>query len=156
MATEKPFLPKDFLDKANEFLSKRYSPYLQPGEIIRIESGKAESDAWTIKIVFETADRSLHLPLEIAARRVDMPNTEADEARDLLLDFAAHFYDRYFRGGRTETLPLDWLPFPVEDQTVYARGWERNMRLEEAADRFLAGEQVDDLLTPLEKSRRSG
>jgi len=153
---QKPFLPKDFLDKANETLAKKYGPYLQPGEVIRIESGKAESDAWTIKIIFETADRSVHLPLEMAARRIDMPNTKSDEARDLLLDFAGHFYDRYFKGGRTETLPLDWQPFTIGDHTVYARGWERNMRLEEAADRFIAGEQIDDLLTPQEQSRRSG
>ena len=93
--------------------------------------------------------------MEVAARRVDLPGVKPDEARGLLIDFVGYFFDRYFKGGRSTTLPIDWQELPFGEHTVFARGWQRNMQLEEAADRLLAGETVDEFLSARERAQRS-
>jgi len=143
------------MNEVNTALLKRYEAYLQPGERLHLVSGQDESDAWTVKVVFENADKSVHLPLEVAARRVDLPGVKPDEARGLLIDFVGYFFDRYFKGGRSTTLPIDWQELPFGEHTVFARGWQRNMQLEEAADRLLAGETVDEFLSARERAQRS-
>ena len=155
MSTEKPFLPDALIPEVDAALLKRYQGYLQPGESVRVVSGEADADAWTLQVVFENADKTVRLPLEAAVQRTDLPETNPEEVRGILLDFVGHFFDRYFKGGRVATLPIDWQEFPAGEHTVYARGWQRNLQLEEAADRFLAGEAIDEFLSPRERSRRS-
>ena len=155
MKKQKPFLTPEMMKDVNDALTKRYEAYLQPGERLHCVSGIDESDAWTIKVVFENADKSVHLPLEVAGRRMDLAGIKAPDARGILIDFVGFFFDRYFRGGRTTTLPLDWQEMPFGEYTLFVRGWQRNLQLEEAADRLLAGEAIDEFLSPRERAQRS-
>ena len=119
--------------------------HLQHGELFNI-SGKAEPDAYIICITFQNEDASLHLPVEVALVHKENPRCTVDEARDVLVDFVDYYFDRYFKGARHVTLPIDWKDFPFGEFTLRARGWERNKKLEDAADRLLAGQPIDQPL----------
>jgi hypothetical protein len=142
--TEKPFITIEFAAKAEQSLLTRYGRFLQPGEVFRV-TGTSELDAWTLQVVFENEDRSTHLPIDLALLASENPQSTDDGARDTLIDFVDYFFDRYFRGARHITLPIDWTEYPFGELRVRARGWEKNLKLEEAADRILAGESAEDL-----------
>ena len=125
-------------------LQQRHGHHLVHGERFAV-SGATESDAVTITVTFENADRSQHLPVEAALLRADNPRMSDVEARDILVDFVDYYFDRYFKGARQVTLPVDWKVFPFGEHSIRARGWERNLKLEEAADRILAGEPPDSV-----------
>lgn len=144
-ATKKePYLPESMKEAALSALRKRYGGFLKFGEHFSLE-GRAEPDAFTLVLTLENADKSLYVPAELAFVIADNPKSSPDEAREVLLDFGDYFFDRYFKEGRSVTLPIDWEAFPIGDHEVRARGWERNRRLEELADRLLAGESIDDV-----------
>ena len=124
----KPFMPADFVAKAEAALQNRYGGYLSMGELFKV-TGKAELDAWTVCVTFENADQSLHLPVEVALVISDNPRCTAEAARDTLIDFVDYYFDRYFKGARHVTLPIDWKSFPFGEHTIRARGWERNRGL---------------------------
>ena len=143
---QKPLLSEEFSDKFQLEFHKRYAGHLRHGERLRIANHAIEEGAWTLSVIFENPDRSLHLPVDVALVGSDNPKLSHDEARDVLVDFIDYFFDRYFRDAREVTLPLDWAGFPFGDYTVRARGWEKNLRLEELADKLLEGEPIDHLV----------
>ena len=145
-----PFLTFEQIEKITGALAVRYRGFLRVGEHFLV-AGEALPDAWTIVVTFENADRSLHLPVELAMLPAENPGMRIDGARDALVDFADFFFDSYFRGGRDVTLPLDWMPVPFGEFTLRARGWERNLLLEDAADRLLAGEPVEAVMESLRR-----
>ncbi len=143
---KKPLLNEEYVARLESTLLKRYGRYLQHGDRFAVVRSEAAADAWTLAVTFENADQSLHLPVELALVGSENPKLRNDEARDVLIDFLDYVFDRYFQGGRQITLPLDWAALPFGEYSVRARGWEKNMRLEHAADRLLAGEPVEDVL----------
>ncbi len=149
----KPFISIELSTAIRDALRHRHGAFLRPGERFEVR-GESHGDAWGVEITFENADRSLHLPVEVAFLLTDNPGCKEDEARDVMLDFADYFFDAYFRGAREVTLPLDWASFPYGEYTVRARGWERNLKLEDAADKLLAGHPVDDVVASLGLSDR--
>ena len=140
----KPFLTEQTTGKVEQGLQNRYGRFLQDGERFKV-TGKSEDDAWTICVTFENTDQSLHLPVEVVLMVNENPQCTTDQARDTLVDFIDYYFDRYFKGARHVTLPIDWKAIPFGEYTIRARGWERNLKLEVAADRLLAGGSVDDL-----------
>ncbi|HIA01120.1 MAG TPA: hypothetical protein EYN66_04320 [Myxococcales bacterium] len=142
--TEKPFIDLEYAVKAEQALLTRYGRFLKEGEVFKV-TGTSEDDAWGLKVVFENTDRSLHLPMDVVLVARENPGLTRDDARAALVDFVDYFFDRYFQGAREITLPIDWAEFPFGDHKVRARGWEQNLKLENAADRLLAGESIDDL-----------
>lgn len=135
----------DIASKVAQGLQQRHGRYLKSGEIFQV-SGKAEPDAYIVCVTFANSDHSLHLPVEVALVHKENPRCTPDEARDALVDFVDYYFDRYFKGARHVTLPIDWKDFPFGEFTLRARGWERNKKLEDAADRLLAGQPVLDEL----------
>jgi hypothetical protein len=142
--TEKPFVSLEFVAKVEQALLIRYGRFLKTGEVFRV-NGQSDKEAWSLQIVFENEDRSRHLPIDVAMVVGDNPKCTDDAARTTLVDFVDYFFDRYFQGAREITLPIDWAEFPFNNRKVRARGWEKNLKLEDAADRILAGESIDDL-----------
>ena len=142
--TEKPFIDLEFAVKAAQALLTRYGRFLKEGEVFKV-TGKSEDDSWAINVVFENTDHSLHLPMDVVLVARENPKLTDDDVRAVLVDFVDYFFDRYFQGAREITLPIDWAEFPFGDYKVHARGWEKNLKLENAADRLLAGESIDDL-----------
>lgn len=144
----RPLFNSEFEAKFLGELNKRMSRFVRPGEAFRVTHHAIEDGAWCLSVIFENADRTLHLPVELAVVATDNPKLSNDEARDVLVDFLGYFFDRYFREAREVTLPLDWAPLRFGEYMVRARGWEKNLLLEELADRLLAGEPVDALPLP--------
>lgn len=142
--TEKPFIDLEFAVKAEQALLTRYSRFLKEGDVFKV-TGTAEDDAWGLKVVFENTDRSLHLPIDAVLVARENPKLTSDDALAALVDFVDYFFDRYFQGAREITLPIDWAEFPFGEYRIRARGWEKNLKLENAADRLLAGDSIDDL-----------
>lgn len=139
----KPLLTPALTTKLEGTLLRRYGPFLQGGERFRVMGSAIAVDAWTLNVIFESRDRTLHLPVELALVINENPRLRNDEAGDILIDFLDYFFDRYFREGREVTMPIDWALFPFGEYSVRARGWERNKRLEDMADRLLAGEAIE-------------
>lgn len=142
----KPLLDTPYKAKVHAALLKRYARFLQPGERFLLAAGDIAHDAWTLAVTFENRDRSVHLPVEMALVAAENPKLDNDEATDVLVDFLDFVFDSYFREAREATLPVDWDKFTFGEFVVRARGWERNLKLEQAADRLLAGESIDDLI----------
>jgi len=142
---KKPLLTPELVSKLEATLLKNYGRYLEYGELFRVTHFDIAPDAWQLSVTFENADRTLHLPVELALVAAENPRLRDDEARDVLIDFLDYVFDRYFQGSRAITIPLDWAALPFGEYSVRARGWEKNMKLEEAADRLLAGEPVEDV-----------
>ena len=55
----------------------------------------------------------------------------------LLADFAGHYLDQYFEGGRDLLLPLDFHPYEVGDDVVFGRGDITNPALDRMAEDIL-------------------
>ncbi len=142
----KPLLNDAYEAKFLRTLHQLFGRFLRDGERFALKAHETASDAWTLSVAFDNADSSLHLPLELALVAAENPKLSNDEARDLLIDFVGYFFERYFEGDRQVTLPLDWQKMPFGEYTIRARGWERNLMLEHAADRLLAGEAIDDVI----------
>ena len=142
---KEPFLSPAVRKQVLAVLTRRYAPRLRHDETFTIE-GNAAPDAYTLTVALKNHDESSYLPVEMALVVSENPLMSMDEARASLLDFAGHFFDEYFRTARETTLPIDWEKIPFGELSIRARGWERNRKLEEAADRLLAGESIDDLL----------
>ncbi len=152
IVTAPELMTEEFEFKMLEELTRRHGRFIKHGEVFRVQSHEVEEDAWTMTVVFENADKSLHLPVEVALLVSENPKLKNDEARDVLVDFVGYFFERYFRESREVTLPIDWGTIPFGEFVIRARGWEKNLKLEELADRFLAGEDIGHLVeTPRKK-----
>lgn len=141
----RPLMTAEFEQRFLAELQKRSARYLRTGEHFQVVQHEIEEGAWTLSLLFENADRSLHLPVELAVVATENPKLTNDDARDVLVDFVGYFFDKYFHEAREVTLPLDWAPLRFGEFTVRARGWERNLHLEDLADRLLAGEAPEAL-----------
>lgn len=151
----RPLMTPAFEDKFMEALRKTSEPFMQPGEHFRVLQHAIEDGAWTLSVAFENGDRTLHLPVELAIAALDNPPLTNEAARDVLIDFLGYFFESYFREARDVTLPLDWAPVRFGDFMLRARGWEKNLLLEELADRLLAGEPPEALGLPRRGGRLS-
>ena len=146
--TKKPFFPKSLKDKFLAALLKRHGSYVRQGERFEVEAG-VMADGWELKVTFQNADKSTWLPVEMVLLQQDNPGIKDEDARDALMDFADYFFGEYFRDAREVTLPIDWQAFPFGELTIRAKGWERNLKLEQAADLILSGASLSDLDGPL-------
>ena len=142
--TKKPFFPSALRDKFLNALMKRHRSYLRTGESFDAEA-EVMPDGWTFKVTFQSQDRSTYLPVELVFLQQDNPGVKDEDARDALMDFADYFFGEYFRDAREVTLPIDWKAFPFGELTIRARGWERNLKLEQAADMLLAGVSLTEV-----------
>ena len=59
------------------------------------------------------------------------------EAREIAIDFLGYYLDLYFEGGRDLLLPLDFQPYELGNQSVWARGDLSNPKLDRLADEIL-------------------
>ena len=144
----KVLMTEEFQAKFLAELGKRHVRNLRVGEAFHADHQEMDEATWSLTVTFQNADKSVYLPVEVAMLAAENPRLTSDEARDVLVDFVDYFFDRYFRDAREVTLPIDWGTFPFGEFTVRARGWEKNLRLEQLADRLLAGEPIDHLVAP--------
>jgi hypothetical protein len=99
-------------------------------------SGRVEPGFVELNVVL--ADRAgtyryaMDFRVETSVRRLS-----EQAARDLLADFAGHYLDQYFEGGRDLLLPLDFQPYEFGDHTLFARGDVTNPALDRMADAIL-------------------
>ena len=119
---------------------------------------RLEAEAWLeservcARITVQRRDKSLHYPMEAAVLIGDDSKAVVEESLWLAFDFLGYYLGEYVASGGEVLLTLDWKLVTFGDREVYARGWERNLALEDAADRFLAGEEIDE--DALRKTRR--
>ena len=138
------FFPSHLKTKFLQALQKRHASYLKPGE--RFDAAAdVMSDGWSLKVTFMNHDKSTWLPMEVVLLHNDNPGIKDGDARDAIMDFADYYFGEYFRDGREVTLPIDWKPFPFGELTIRAKGWERNLKLEEAADLLLKGASIEQV-----------
>ena len=98
-----------------------------------------------VRFTLERPDKTLHYPMEagVTLEDDDVGANAVEEALWLAIDFLGWYVEQYLHSRGESLLPLDWKAMQFGERELYARGWERNLALEEAADRFLAGEPVD-------------
>jgi hypothetical protein len=109
---------------------------------VRVE-GHREGQRLFARLTLTRDDKSLHYPMEAGKSLVGDTREEEEDTLALLVDFLADYLAEYL-GSRGEVLlPIDWARMQFGDEELFARGWERNLALEEAADRWLAGEEVE-------------
>ena len=117
---------------------------------LRVE-GWREPTRVIVRLTLSRPDKSLHYPMEagvalppeVGDGRSESDAAAIERAMWLAVDFLGYYVERYLESGRETLLPLDWGAVSFGDHEIFARGWERNLALEEAGDRWLAGEPVD-------------
>lgn len=131
---------------ARQIETKLRNVHGQALEELRFEA-TARRDPTRVVVCFtlENHDRSLHYPMEagVTLETDDPKQDEMEEAMWLAIDFLGYYVEQWLRSRGEVLLPLDWKQVQFGDRQLFARGWERNLALEEAADRWLAGEPVD-------------
>lgn len=118
--------------------------------------GRREATRVVVSFTIERSDRSVHYPMEagVAFESNDPKPDDVEEALWTAIDFLHYYLNEYLRSHGEILLPLDWMPVPFGERHVFARGWERNLALEEAADRWLAGDPVEVRECVEDKRRR--
>ena len=130
---------------------------------IRVD-GRREESRVIVRFTVARPDKTLHYPMEAGVPLSDESEDERVREKDatkqiekamwLAVDFLGFYLEKYLASGREVMLPLDWKAMRFADDVVYARGWERNLALEEAGDAWLAGEAVSVPETGAERARR--
>lgn len=110
-----------------------------------LAEGWREPTRVIVRFTLERPDKSLHYPMEAGVTLPDdaVGPGDVEDAMWLAIDFLAWYVDQYLHSRGEALLPLDWKAMQFGERELYARGWERNLALEEAADRWLAGEPVE-------------
>jgi hypothetical protein len=98
-----------------------------------------------VRFTLERPDKTLHYPMEAGVTLTEDEPTAEDvqDALWLAIDFLGWYVEQYLQSHGESLLPLDWKAVHFGERELFARGWERNLALEEAADRWLAGEPVE-------------
>lgn len=65
-------------------------------------------------------------------------------AQELLLDFQDYYFGRYLEEDRDLYLTIDWGNVEFEEYIIQAKGQILNIKLEQLADQFMAGELTAD------------
>jgi len=116
------------------------------------------SNKFILRLTLSTPDRVWHYPMEAGCSLTTDSPTEEREKVLAAVDFLGHVVAEYLESGGERLLPLDWMEFDYLGTPVFARGWERNALVEDAADRLLAGETLSDAevrdLTERTRARR--
>lgn len=132
-------------------LARRIEDKLRELHRPRLDAFRFQAEGWReptrviVRFTLERPDKSLHYPMEagVTLEDNDAGAAEVEDAMWLAIDFLAWYVEQYLRSGGETLLPLDWKAMQYGERELYARGWERNLALEEAADRWLAGEAVE-------------
>ena len=142
----KPILPREMATNLEDRLHERHGHRLGTARI-RLE-GWRTGDKIIVKGTLARPDKTLHYPMEAGVLLEKGTREEIDEAVALAVDFLAYYVEQYLDSDGEVLLPLDWKAISFGDREVFAKGWERNLALEEAADSWLAGdhERVASLL----------
>jgi hypothetical protein len=134
----KPVLTAEETGRIAEALCTRHGA-LSQGETFSV-SVYGDGAFLVARVLVANGDESFYYPIE--ARLPMPPPSERDEACLLLLDFIDYYLGRFFR-DRDTTLPIDWATFHFGRETLQARGWIRNRKLDRMADELL-GEKSED------------
>ncbi len=122
-------------------LKKRHSEDLGDSELSL--EGHREGQRLLARLTLTNRDKTVHYPMEAGVSLDGDTLKEEEEALATALEFLFGYLEQYFTSGGEVLLPIDWEPVDCGERALFARGWERNLALEEAADKWLAGEPVE-------------
>lgn len=123
-------------------MQQRHRSYLNEGEQFEVSGYRSSGEVYT-KVVLRNEDESLYYPVEC---QMDLLHSNIEgplEAMYLLLDFQDYYFGRFLSEDRDVYLAIDWAEYHFEDQVIAARGQIFNRKLDQLAERLLAGEKLD-------------
>lgn len=130
-------LDPDEIGRLEAAFHARFLSYLDD-EKISVECGFSPNQA-QMRVTLRRRDGTLLYPVEaavLAAEGVRFDSCPGKEV-EALIGFHEAYWQSYFQEGRSVLLTLDWAQHQVNNQTIFARGFERNLALIEEADRIL-------------------
>ena len=121
----------------------RHQTHLDEGEDFEVSGYRSLGEVYT-QVILRNVEESLYYPVEC---QIDLLRSDIEgplEAMYLLLDFQDYYFGRYLSEDRDVYLAIDWAEYQFEDHVIVARGQIFNRKLEQIADRLLAGEKLDE------------
>lgn len=138
----KELLPREMAAKVEATLHDLHRARLRDARF-HVEAFLEENRV-VVRFTLATPDKSLHYPMEAGCVLETDDAAEIEEKLELATDFLGYYVQEYLDSDGEVLLTIDWKEHSFGGQAVYARGWERNLALEDAADRFLDGETLND------------
>ncbi len=124
-------------------MQQRHQSHLNEGEYFEVSGYRSLGEVYT-QVILRNVEESLYYPVEC---QIDLLRSDIEgplEAMYLLLDFQDYYFGRYLSEDRDVYLAIDWAEYQFEDHVIVARGQIFNRKLEQIADRLLAGEKLDE------------
>ena len=126
-----------------QLMQQRHQSHLNEGEYFEVSGYRSLGEVYT-QVILRNVEESLYYPVEC---QIDLLRSDIEgplEAMYLLLDFQDYYFSRYLSEDRDVYLAIDWAEYQFEDHVIVARGQIFNRKLEQIADRLLAGEKLDE------------
>jgi hypothetical protein len=116
------------------------TPMTAMNERFRIESGAVGTQV-QLRICLQSEDGQFGYPVEtVVCSQAGESFAEDGGVKELavMLDFQDAYWSEYFRSERETFVAIDWSEHTYHGYQIYIRGFQRNFRLESAADRLFA------------------
>lgn len=126
-----------------QMLMQRHAAFLAEDERFEVSGYRSDQEVYTCVTLRNTED-SMVYPVEC---RVDLGQNSLSgpvAAQELLLDFQDYYFGRYLEEDRDLYLTIDWGNVEFEEYIIQAKGQILNIKLEQLADQFMAGELTAD------------
>lgn len=130
-----------------QMLMQRHASYLNEEEYFEVSGHRSKEEVYTT-VTLTNQDNSLHYPVECRMDLTVNPVAGPVAAQDVLLDFQDYYFGRYFEEDRDIYLTIDWSAVQFDNYTLQTKGQISNPKVEQLADRLMAGE-----ITPQEARR---
>lgn len=112
-------LPNEVTDEIVAALSSKYSGQMT-GEIFTV-GGRFEPGFLHLDVTLSRRDGTWQYAMQFRVALAENRIGQA-EGLDLAIDFAGWYLDQYFESGRELLLPLDFQPYNLGENVVYACG----------------------------------
>ena len=124
-----------YINEICELLDTKYKAFLKDESFV-VQAEYTTSQV-QVRLTLAKKDGSESYPLEgVLPSRIKKVD-EAEAKVMLLLDWFTAYFDEYFSSARETFLPIEWQEYVMEDNTLFARGFVRNMEAERLAEELL-------------------
>lgn len=127
-------LPLEVTTEIEAALSASYSSHIT-GEVFNV-SGRFEPGFLHLDVTLRKRDDSWCYAMQFRCALAENKVTQ-EEALDLTVDFAGWYLDQYFESARDLILPLDFQPYNLGENIIYACGDIDMPNLTRMADEIL-------------------
>jgi hypothetical protein len=117
-----------------EAFNYRFSKYLKE-ELFFIESALCQENL-QVRVTLKSKENDKSYPVEAVSLLGDDPKKNLTKTSKYTMELVGDYFEEYFSSKREIFLPLDWSSHDYKGVTILLRGFLRDLKLENLADKF--------------------